>query len=84
MASTAILIIQQSDILDIMQGYEALVELEENGVKVTFRLPKKLMRQLKVYAGMHGMTVTSVVIKACDEFMDRDKVFKERFRPHIA
>jgi hypothetical protein len=57
---------------------------EEDDVKATFRLPKLLTKQLKVYAGMHGMSVTAVVIKACEEFMDRDKVFKERFKPHIA
>lgn len=60
-----------------------LVVEDGNEVKATFRLPKLLTKQLKVYAGMHEMSVTAVVIKACEEFMDRDKVFKEKFRLHI-
>jgi hypothetical protein len=53
-------------------------------VKVTMKFPKLLTKQLKVYAGVKGVTMTSVVIQACEEFMERDRFFKEKFKPHIS
>lgn len=63
--------------------YQLLTEDGEE-VKATFRFPKMFVKRLKIYADLNDMSVTALLIKAGEEFMDRDKNFKERFKPHIA
>lgn len=65
---------------ELMKGEDQ----EGDGVKVTFKLPKLLTKQLKVYAGVKDTTVTAVVIQACQKLMDEDRFFKEKFKPHIS
>lgn len=66
-------------------AYEIMKEDQDSDfVKATFNLPKLLTKQLKVYASTKGTTVTAVVVQACEEFMERDRFFKEKFKPHIS
>lgn len=68
----------------VMAYQDEIMKEEGEDVKVTMKLPKLLTKQLKVYAGIKSITMTSVVIQACEEFLERDRFFREKFKPHIA
>jgi hypothetical protein len=65
-------------------AYELMKEEQEGEeVKITMKIPRRLAKQLKVYAGVKDTTVTAVVIQACEKLMDEDRLFREKFKPHI-
>jgi hypothetical protein len=59
------------------------LERHDNGdggdIKVTFRLPKELVKQLKFCALYRDVTVTSIVLRACEDYLSKDKTCKEKF-----
>ena len=44
--------------------------------KTTWRMPRELLKDLKRYALENDTNVTAVVLRACREFLARDKMFK--------
>jgi hypothetical protein len=52
--------------------------------KTTWRMPRELLKDLKRYALENDTNVTAVVLRACREFLARDKMFKDKYRPYIA
>jgi hypothetical protein len=59
-----------------------LVIAEET--KTTWRMPRELLKDLKRYALENDTNVTAVVLRACREFLAKDKMFKEKYKPQIA
>jgi hypothetical protein len=59
-----------------------LVIIDEE-IKTTWRMPRALLKDLKRYALENDTNVTAVVVRASKEFLARDKMFKEKYRPHI-
>jgi hypothetical protein len=59
-----------------------LVNAEET--KTTWRMPRELLKDLKRYALENDTNVTAVVLRACREFLARDKMFKDKYKPNIA
>lgn len=47
-------------------------------------MPRELLKDLKRYALENDTNVTAVVLRACREFLARDKMFREKYKPHIA
>jgi hypothetical protein len=43
-----------------------------------------ITKDLKRYALEYDTNVTAVVLRACREFLAKDKMFKEKYRLHIA
>jgi hypothetical protein len=62
---------------------KTLVTTEE-GTKTTWRMPRELLKDLKRYAVENDTNVTAVVTRACREFLAKDKMFKDKYRPHNA
>jgi hypothetical protein len=62
-------------------GY-MLVITEET--KTTWRMPRELLKDLKRYALENDTNVTAVVLRACREFLARDRMFREKYKPLIA
>jgi hypothetical protein len=58
---------------------EILVIINEE-TKTTWRMPRELLKDLKRYALENDTNVTAVVLRACKEFLARDKMFKEKYR----
>lgn len=58
-----------------------LVITEET--KTTWRMPRELLKDLKRYALENDTNVTAVVLKACREFLAKDRMFKEKYRSHL-
>jgi hypothetical protein len=58
-----------------------LVITEE--AKTTWRMPRELLKDLKRYALENDTNVTAVVLRACREFLAKDKMFKEKYRSHL-
>jgi len=42
------------------------------------------LKDLKCYALENDTNVTAVVLRACREFLTKDKMFKDKYKPHIA
>jgi hypothetical protein len=53
-----------------------LVIAEET--KSTWRMPRELLKDFKRYALENDTNVTVVVLRACKEFLVKDKMFKEK------
>jgi hypothetical protein len=51
--------------------------------KTTWRMPRELLKDLKRYALENDTNVTAVVLRACREFLAKDKMFKEKYRSHL-
>ena len=47
-------------------------------------MPRELLKDLKRYAVEYDTNVTAIVVRACKEFLARDKMFKDKYRPHIS
>jgi hypothetical protein len=47
-------------------------------------LKNNITKDLKRYALEYDTNVTAVVLRACREFLAKDKMFKEKYRLHIA
>jgi hypothetical protein len=47
-------------------------------------MPRELLKDLKRYALENDTNVTAVVLRACKEFLAKDKMFREKYRIHIA
>lgn len=63
-----------------MLTYIILVITEET--KTTWRMPRELLKDLKRYALENDTNVTAVVLRACKEFLAKDKMFKEKYSPY--
>ena len=61
---------------------EILVIINEE-TKTTWRMPRELLKDLKRYALENDTNVTAVVLRACREFLAKDKMFKEKYRSHL-
>jgi hypothetical protein len=61
---------------------EILVVID-GGTKTTWRMPRELLKDLKRYALENDTNVTAVVLRACREFLAKDKMFKEKYRSHL-
>ena len=44
----------------------------------------ELLKDFKRYALENDTNVTAVVVRTCKEFLARDKMFKDKYRPHVA
>ena len=60
-----------------------LVIMDED-TKTTWRMPRELLKDLKRYAVENDTNVTAVVMRACKEFLARDKMFKEKYKMALA
>lgn len=58
--------------------------ITDEDTKTTWRMPRELLKDLKRYAVENDTNVTAVVVKACKEYLARDKMFKDKYRPHIS
>jgi hypothetical protein len=58
--------------------------ITDEETKTTWRMPRELLKDLKRYAVEYDTNVTAVVVKACKEYLARDKMFREKYRPHTA
>jgi hypothetical protein len=58
--------------------------ITDEETKTTWRMPRELLKDLKRYAVEYDTNVTAIVVKACKEFLARDKMFREKYRPHIS
>jgi hypothetical protein len=45
-------------------------------------MPRELLKDLKRYALENDTNVTAVVLRACREFLAKDKMFKDKYRVH--
>jgi hypothetical protein len=61
--------------------YKLVITDEET--KTTWRMPRELLKDLKRYALENDTNVTAVVLRACREFLAKDKMFKEKYRLHL-
>lgn len=57
------------------------VVITDGETKTTWRMPKELLKDLKRYAVENDTNVTAVVIRATSEFLAKDKMFKDKYRP---
>ncbi len=55
--------------------------ITDEETKTTWRMPRELLKDLKRYALENDTNVTAVVLRACREFLAKDKMFKEKYRP---
>lgn len=62
---------------------EILVVID-GGTKTTWRMPRELLKDLKRYALENDTNVTAVVLRACREFLARDKMFRDKYKLNIA
>jgi len=60
------------------------VIVTDGETKTTWRMPKELLKDLKRYAVENDTNVTAVVIRATREFLARDKMFRDKYKPHTA
>jgi hypothetical protein len=44
----------------------------------------ELLKDFKCYALENDTNVTAGVVRVCKEFLARDKMFKDKYRPHVA
>jgi hypothetical protein len=58
--------------------------ITDEETKTTWRMQRELLKDLKRYAVENDTNVTAVVVRACKEFLARDKMFKDKYRPHLA
>lgn len=56
--------------------------ITDEETKTTWRMPRELLKDLKRYALENDTNVTAVVLRACREFLAKDKMFKEKYRSH--
>jgi hypothetical protein len=56
----------------------------DEDTKTTWRMPRELLKDLKRYAVENDTNVTAVVLRACKEFLARDKMFKEKYKVALA
>jgi hypothetical protein len=57
--------------------------ITDEEAKTTWRMPRELLKDLKRYALENDTNVTEVVLKACREFLAKDKMFKDKYRSHL-
>jgi hypothetical protein len=51
--------------------------------KTTWRMVRELLKDLKRYALENDTNVTAVVLRACREFLARDKMFRDKYRSQL-
>ena len=56
--------------------------ITDEETKTTWRMPRELLKDLKRYALENDTNVTAVVLRACKEFLAKDKMFKDKYSPH--
>ena len=56
--------------------------ITDKETKTTWRMPRELLKDLKRYALENDTNVTAVVLRACREFLARDRMFKDKYRSH--
>ena len=61
-----------------------LSTLERQRIYYLNYLKNNITKDLKRYALEYDTNVTAVVLRACREFLAKDKMFKEKYRLHIA
>lgn len=54
--------------------------ITDEETKTTWRMPRELLKDLKRYALENDTNVTAVILRACKEFLAKDKMFKDRYR----
>ncbi|HEY7569886.1 MAG TPA: hypothetical protein VH796_00830 [Nitrososphaeraceae archaeon] len=57
-----------------------ILVIRDSETKTTWRMPRELLKDLKRYALENDTNVTAVVLKACKEFLAKDKMFKDKYR----
>jgi hypothetical protein len=58
--------------------------ITDEETKTTWRMPRELLKDLKRYALENDTNVTAVVLRACREFLAKDKMFRDKYEPYIA
>jgi hypothetical protein len=61
-----------------------LSTLERQRIYYLNYLKNNITKDLKRYALEYDTNVSAVVLRACREFLAKDKMFKEKYRLHIA
>ena len=56
--------------------------ITDEETKTTWRMPRELLKDLKRYALENDTNVTAVVLRACREFLAKDKMFKDKYKLH--
>jgi hypothetical protein len=56
--------------------------ITDEETKTTWRMPRELLKDLKRYALENDTNVTAVVLRACREFLAKDKMFKDKYKSH--
>jgi hypothetical protein len=67
-----------------MTAMTSTLVITDEETKTTWRMPRELLKDLKRYALENDTNVTSVVLRACREFLAKDKMFKDKYNPQIA
>ena len=62
----------------------SILVVTDDETKTTWRMPRELLKDLKRYALENDTNVTAVVLRACKEFLARDKMFRDKYKPNIA
>jgi hypothetical protein len=57
--------------------------ITDEETKTTWRMPRELLKDLKRYALENDTNVTAVVLRACREFLAKDKMFKDKYKSHL-
>ena len=57
--------------------------ITDEETKTTWRMPRELLKDLKRYALENDTSVTAVVLRACREFLAKDIMFKDKYRPYV-
>lgn len=59
-----------------------ILVITDEETKTTWRMPRELLKDLKWYALENDTNVTAVVLRACREFLAKDRMFKGECGPH--
>jgi hypothetical protein len=60
----------------------SILVITDDETKTTWRMPRELLKDLKRYALENDTNVTTVVLRACREFLAKDKMFKDKYSSH--
>lgn len=69
--------------IEVTLDMSTIVVITDGETKTTWRMPKELLKDLKRYAVENDTNVTAVIVRATTEFLARDKMFKDKYRPHV-
>jgi hypothetical protein len=58
--------------------------ITDEETKTTWRMPRELLKDLRRYALENDTNVTVVVLRACREFLAKDKMFSDKYKPDIS